>query len=109
MAGIGTGGTISGVGRYLKEQDPDVRVVAADPEGSILSGDQPKPWAVEGIGEDYVPKTLNPQVVDEWIRVSDADSLVSTAMIVRPLPGAAGSTDTVARIWLTGTAIAGRP
>ncbi len=74
VAGIGTGGTISGVGRYLKEQNPDVKVVAADPEGSILSGDRPKPWAVEGIGEDYVPKTLNPQVVDEWIRVSDAES-----------------------------------
>lgn len=74
VAGIGTGGTISGVGRYLKEKNSDVRVVAADPEGSILSGDRPKPWAVEGIGEDYVPKTLNPQVVDEWIRVSDAES-----------------------------------
>lgn len=74
VAGIGTGGTISGVGRYLKEQNPDIKVVACDPEGSILSGDQPKPWAVEGIGEDYVPKTLNPQVVDEWIRVSDSES-----------------------------------
>ena len=74
VSGIGTGGTISGVGRYLKEQNPLIKVVAADPEGSILSGGRPKPWAVEGIGEDYVPKTLNPQVVDEWIRVSDADS-----------------------------------
>ena len=74
VAGIGTGGTISGVGRYLKEQNPDIKIVAADPEGSILSGDQPKPWAVEGIGEDYVPKTLNSQVIDEWIRVSDVDS-----------------------------------
>jgi len=74
VAGIGTGGTISGVGRYLKEQNPKITVVAADPEGSILSGDSPKPWAVEGIGEDYVPKTLNPQVIDEWVRVSDADS-----------------------------------
>lgn len=74
VAGIGTGGTISGVGRYLKEKNPDIKVVAADPEGSILSGDQPKPWAVEGIGEDYVPKTLNSQVIDEWIRVSDVES-----------------------------------
>ncbi len=77
IAGIGTGGTISGVGRYLKEQNPKIQVVAADPEGSILSGDSPKPWAVEGIGEDYVPKTLNPQVVDEWIRVSDVESFTA--------------------------------
>lgn len=74
VAGIGTGGTISGVGKFLKEKNPRIKVVAADPEGSILSGDSPKPWAVEGIGEDYVPKTFNSQVVDEWVRVSDADS-----------------------------------
>jgi len=74
VSGIGTGGTISGVGKFLKEKNPKIKVVAADPEGSILSGDSPKPWAVEGIGEDYVPKTFNSQVVDEWIRVSDADS-----------------------------------
>jgi cystathionine beta-synthase len=74
VAGVGTGGTISGVGKYLKEKNPRIRVVAADPEGSILSGDSPKPWAVEGIGEDYVPKTFNSQVVDEWIRVSDTES-----------------------------------
>jgi cystathionine beta-synthase len=74
VAGAGTGGTLSGVARYLKEQNPDVRVVGADPEGSILSGDTPKPWKVEGIGEDFVPKTLNSQLVDEWIRVSDAES-----------------------------------
>src|SRR5262249_17163714 len=59
VAGAGTGGTISGVGRYLKEQNPDVRIIGADPEGSVLSGDTPKPWKVEGIGEDFVPKTLN--------------------------------------------------
>jgi len=74
VGGVGTGGTVSGVGRYLKEKNPAIRVVAADPEGSILSGDAPRPWAVEGIGEDYVPKTFNSQVVDEWIRVSDSDS-----------------------------------
>ena len=74
VSGIGTGGTISGVGKFLKEQNPKIQIVAADPEGSILSGDRPRPWAVEGIGEDYVPKTLNSQVVDEWLRVSDADS-----------------------------------
>ena len=74
VAGVGTGGTISGVGRYLKEQDPSIKVVGADPEGSVLSGDSPKPWKVEGIGEDFVPKTFNGQLVDEWIRVGDGES-----------------------------------
>jgi cystathionine beta-synthase len=74
VAGAGTGGTISGVGRYLKERDQEIRVIGADPEGSVLSGDAPKPWKVEGIGEDFMPKTLNGQVVDEWIRIGDAES-----------------------------------
>src|SRR6266436_2947815 len=74
VAGVGTGGTISGVARYLKEQNPDVKIVGADPEGSVLSGSTPRPWKVEGIGEDFVPKTFNSQLVDEWIRVSDAES-----------------------------------
>jgi len=83
VAGVGTGGTISGVGRYLKEQNPEVRVIGADPEGSVLSGDAPKPWKVEGIGEDFVPKTLNGQVVDEWIRVSDAESFQTARALAR--------------------------
>src|SRR5262249_56594869 len=74
VAGVGTGGTITGVARYLKEQNPDVKIVGADPEGSVLSGGTPKPWKVEGIGEDFVPKTFNSQLVDEWIRVGDAES-----------------------------------
>jgi cystathionine beta-synthase len=74
VAGVGTGGTISGVARYLKEQNPEVRIVGADPEGSVLSGDSPRAWKVEGIGEDFVPKTFNSQLVDEWIRVGDAES-----------------------------------
>jgi cystathionine beta-synthase len=74
VAGAGTGGTISGVARYLKEQNPEIKIIGADPEGSILSGDSPKPWKVEGIGEDFVPKTLNSQLVDEWIRVGDAEA-----------------------------------
>jgi cystathionine beta-synthase len=74
VAGVGTGGTLSGVGRYLKERNPDVKIIGADPDGSVLSGGSPRPWKVEGIGEDFVPKTFNSQYVDEWIRVGDAES-----------------------------------
>jgi cystathionine beta-synthase len=83
VCGVGTGGTISGVGKYLKERNPDIKIIGADPEGSILSGDAPKPWKVEGIGEDFVPKTLNGQVVDEWIRVSDAESFRTARALAR--------------------------
>src|ERR1700742_2426781 len=83
VAGVGTGGTVSGVGRYLKERDPEIRVIGADPEGSILSGDSPRPWKVEGIGEDFVPRTLNGQVVDEWIRVGDAESFATARALAR--------------------------
>jgi len=74
VAGVGTGGTISGVARYLKEQNPDIKIIGADPAGSVLSGDKPAPWKVEGIGEDFVPKTFNSQLVDDWVRVTDAES-----------------------------------
>ncbi|HEY2786845.1 MAG TPA: cystathionine beta-synthase [Fimbriiglobus sp.] len=74
VGGVGTGGTVSGVGKYLKERNPDVKVIGADPEGSVLSGGSPKGWKVEGIGEDFVPKTFNSQLVDDWVRVSDAES-----------------------------------
>jgi cystathionine beta-synthase len=74
VAGVGTGGTVSGVARYLKERNPAVTIIAADPEGSVLSGGMPRPWKVEGIGEDFVPKTFNSQLVDEWIRIGDAES-----------------------------------
>jgi len=83
VAGAGTGGTLSGVARYLKEQNPDVKIIGADPEGSILSGDTPKPWKVEGIGEDFVPKTLNSQLVDEWIRIGDAESFHIARQLAR--------------------------
>src|SRR5438132_987200 len=69
VSGVGTGGTISGVGRYLKERNPAVKVVGADPEGPVLSGGSPKPWKVEGIGEDFVPKTFTSEYVDDWERV----------------------------------------
>jgi cystathionine beta-synthase len=83
VATAGTGGTISGIGRYLKDQNPRIRVIGADIEGSILSGGAPGSWKVEGIGEDFVPSTLNAQVIDEWIRVSDADSFITARRIAR--------------------------
>jgi cystathionine beta-synthase len=83
VAGVGTGGTISGVGRYLKERNPEIKIIGADPEGSVLSGDAPKPWKVEGIGEDFVPKTLNGQLVDEWIRIGDSESFHTARAMAR--------------------------
>lgn len=83
VAGVGTGGTISGVGRYLKERNPDIKIVGADPEGSVLSGGSPKSWKVEGIGEDFVPKTFNSQLVDDWVRVSDAESFHAARALSR--------------------------
>ena len=74
VAGAGTCGTISGTGRYLKDKNPGVRIVGADPEGSILSGDTPKSYKVEGIGEDFFPEIYDRSVVDEWFRVSDKES-----------------------------------
>jgi cystathionine beta-synthase len=83
VGGIGTGGTVSGVGKYLKERNPDVKVVGADPEGSVLSGGAPHGWKVEGIGEDFVPKTFNSQLVDDWVRVSDAESFHAARELAR--------------------------
>jgi cystathionine beta-synthase len=83
VASAGTGGTISGTGRYLKERNSRIRVIGADIEGSILSGGTPGSWKVEGIGEDFVPNTLNAQVIDDWIRVSDAESFLSARKVAR--------------------------
>ena len=83
VAGMGTGGTISGTGKYLKEQNSNITIIGADPEGSILSGDTPKSYKVEGIGEDFIPVTFNRQVVDEFIRVSDTESFTITRRLAR--------------------------
>ena len=76
VAGVGTGGTITGVARYLKEQNPDVQIVAADPEGSVYSGGSGRPYLVEGVGEDFWPTTYDPALVDRTIAVSDRDSFL---------------------------------
>jgi cystathionine beta-synthase len=83
VCGVGTGGTISGAGRYLKERNPDVLVVGADPEGSLYSGDEPRPYLVEGIGEDFLPSTYDPDVDDRYVRVSDRDSFVTARAVTR--------------------------
>ena len=70
VASVGTGGTISGAAHYLREQNPAIRVIGADPEGSVLSGDTARPYLTEGIGEDFFPGTYDPAVVDRWVRVS---------------------------------------
>ena len=77
VAGIGTGGTISGVGRYLKSQSSDVQIIGADPEGSVYSGGSGRPYLVEGIGEDFWPTTYDPAVVDRVVMVSDTDSFLT--------------------------------
>lgn len=83
VAGMGTGGTISGAARYLKEKNPNIIIVGADPRGSILSGDSPNSYKVEGIGEDFIPKTFNRQIVDEMIRVSDKESFNTARRLAR--------------------------
>lgn len=84
VAGIGTGGTISGTGRYLKDvSDGRVRVIGADPEGSIYSGGPIHPYLVEGVGEDFLPSTFDPSAVDAYERVSDAEAFAMTRRLAR--------------------------
>jgi cystathionine beta-synthase len=95
VAGVGTGGTVSGIGRYLKEQNPAVEVIGADPEGSVYSGGSGRPYLVEGIGEDFWPTTYDPSVVDRIVAVSDGDSFATARRVTREeglLLGGSGGT-----------------
>ncbi|HUA09155.1 MAG TPA: cystathionine beta-synthase [Candidatus Acidoferrales bacterium] len=106
VAGIGTGGTISGTARYLKDQNPKIHVVGADPEGSIYSGDTPRSYAVEGIGMSYLPETVNLKVIDEMVRVSDRESFLMARRITREeglLVGGSSGTAAVAAAKLAKT------
>jgi cystathionine beta-synthase len=83
VTGMGTGGTISGVGRYLKEQNPAIQVIGADPAGSVYSGGSGRPYLVEGVGEDFWPETYDRSIADRVIEVSDADSFAFTRRLAR--------------------------
>ena len=83
VAGIGTAGTIIGTARYLKERNPNIQVIGADPAGSIFSHDTPHPYKVEGIGTDVLPENWDPSVVDEVIRVDDRTSFSLTLRLAR--------------------------
>ena len=83
VASVGTGGTITGAARALKARNPDIQIVGADPEGSVLSGDTARPYLTEGVGEDFMPGTYDPTVVDRWVRVSDRDAFAMARRLTR--------------------------
>ncbi|GIU98513.1 MAG: putative cystathionine beta-synthase [Actinomycetota bacterium] len=100
VCGVGTGGTVTGIARYLKARKPDLLVVGADPEGSIYSGDV-HPYLTEGIGEDFWPGTLDPSLVDRWERVSDREAFHMARRITREegiLVGGSSGTAVVAAL-----------
>src|SRR4051795_10347142 len=83
VASVGTGGTISGAAHVLKARNPEIQIIGADPEGSVLSGDTARPYLTEGVGEDFVPGTYDAAVIDRWVRVSDRDAFLAARRLTR--------------------------
>ena len=85
VTGVGTGGTVTGTARFLRERNPGLVVIGADPEGSIYSGgsENVRPYLVEGVGEDFWPQTFDPSVIDRWITVSDKDAFLTTRRLAQ--------------------------
>ena len=84
VAGVGTGGTITGIAKRLKEYNPTIKIIGVDPEGSILGGGtEIKPYQVEGIGYDFFPEVLKNELIDEYIKTNDADSLRMARQLIR--------------------------
>ena len=81
VAGAGTCGSITGTARYLKAQNPDIRIIAADPEGSVFSGGSGRPYLVEGVGEDFFPAAWAPELYDEVIAISDEESFLTARRV----------------------------
>jgi cystathionine beta-synthase len=101
VAGVGTGGTITGVGRYLKGMNPAVQIVGADPTGSVYSGGSGRPYLVEGIGEDFWPTTYDPSLVDRVVPITDEDSFLMARRVTRDeglLIGGSGGTAVAAAL-----------
>ena len=107
VAGVGTGGTISGVGEYLKSKNPNVKIVAVEPAGSpVLSGKTPGPHKIQGIGAGFVPDTLNQDIYDEIIAVENEDAF-STGRILAKKEGLLVGISSGAAVWAA-TELAGR-
>lgn len=102
VATVGTGGTLSGTGRYLKEQDPNIKVVAVEPDASpLLSGGQAGPHGIQGIGANFIPQTLDRSVYDQVIRVRDQDAFQAGRELVRT-EGVLAGISSGAALWAAG-------